>query len=381
MADEDTSKSRHDILQQQLEERYLKAKTDYYRLVLRRQDDLVRQRLQKIPDNWEDYEKNRLASDPVITEEKQKRLSDIKQRKSWELKFESLNVYFINSIENTFMDILNHRNIDESSLLDAIDSVNNIALEIGANVSDLKFLLLSLAKRGVSDLYYVMTAYDRYKKKQFSSFDEQFGSFCDDCIRIFRGYLNVMRNILIFHQTSRFIEKFFQKSSSSRGWKIREQEIKAYLEEKDSEITIIDLRKIIVVADQYRKTMRDDYRFLAYYYNDRDGKLFRYNFIADSLKSKLDDGLVSSRVYEGFGLIRSSFKALKEFHEESGLEEFGNAGFNYQEILEFIIKTGKIIEYFFLRSSRYEDLQNLRNDILYHAQEEYHRINPDADRL
>ncbi len=365
----------------QLETNYHNAKSSYYRLVLRKQDDLVRHRLHKIPDNWDEYNKNRLDSEVEISSEKQTRLSDLKKKKSWELKFESLNIYFISSIENAFLDTLKHKFVTEEFIDDAVDSVKSITLEIGGNISNFKLLLLSLAKRGVSDLYYIIMSYDKFNNINLTTFDEHFENFCRSQVKSLRGYQNILRNIHIFQNASRFIENFFQKSSSSRGWKINEAEIKAFLEDENPEISIIDLRKIIIAADQYRKRLKKDFEFLNYYYNDKDGKMFRYDFIVDSLKLKFNNGKINDSVFEGFESVRNSFIAIKKYYENTGLAGFGSNEFTYNELVEFILKTGKIIEFYFLRSSRYEELKNLRNDILYYNQEEYYQLNPEADRF
>jgi len=368
-------------LLEKLEQNYENAKSNYYRLVLRKQDDMVLKQLQKIPDNWEEYEKTRSDSSPPVSSEKQQRLSDLKNKKSWELKFESLNIYFIRSIEQVFLDTLKQKHIDEEQIDEAIDSVNNIILEIGGNISNFKFLLLSLAKRGVSDLYYIIMSHDKFNNKKFSSFDDEFKSFCEFLIRHFQGYRNIIRNVNIFKDTTVFVENFFQASSSMQGWKVNDNAVKTYLDSKEPAIHIIELVKIINAAEQYRKRLKKDFEYINYYYNDRDGKLFRYNYIIDSHRQKLDSGRISPQVYEGLDNIRMSFLAVKKFCEDQGLGQFGCSDLNYSDLVTLMLKTGKIIEFFYLRASRYEDLKNFRNDILYYAQEEYHLLNPGLERL
>ena len=364
-----------------LEANYEAAKSNYYRLVLRRQDDMVLKQLQKIPDNWEEYEKNRSDDSPAVPQEKQQRLSDLKKRKSWELKFESLNIYFIKAIEHAFLDTIQQKHMHDEQLEDAVDSVNNIILEIGANISNFKTLLLSLAKRGVSDLYYMIMSHDKFNDRQFNSFDEEFHDFCEYLIRHFQGYRNIIRNIDIFINSADFVEQFFTSSSSMQGWKINDNKVKQYLDNKEPEISIIELIKINTAADQYRKRLKKDFEYLNYYYNDRDGKLFRYNYIVDSHRQKLETGKVSQQVFEGLDNIRKGFLAIKTHTEKTGLGSYGSPGLSYSDLVNLILKTGKIIEVHYLRSSRYEDLKNFRNDILYYAQEEYHVLNPELERL
>lgn len=379
--EEKTQKTPEAELLEKLEQNYENAKSNYYRLVLRKQDDMVLKQLQKIPDNWEEYEKNRSDSSPPVPPEKQQRLSDLKNKKSWELKFESLNIYFIRSIEQVFLDTLKQKIIAEDQIDEAIDSVNNIILEIGANISNFKFLLLSLAKRGVSDLYYIIMSHDKFNNKKFNSFDDEFKDFCEFLIRHFQGYRNITRNINIFKNTVEFIEKFFQASSSMQGWKVNDNAVKEYLDSKEPAIHIIELIKIVNAAAQYRKRLKKDFEYMNYYYNNRDGKLFRYNYILDSHRQKLDSGSISQQIYEGLDNIRISFLAVKKFCEDQGLARFGCSDFSYSDLVTFILKTGKIIEFFYLRASRYDDLKNFRNDILYYAQEEFHQLNPGLERL
>ena len=114
-----------------LEEKYRKAKADYYRHVLRKQDEEFINRIQKIPDDWNIFAEIRRNKNLIISETQKKRLTDIKKRKSWELKFESLNIFFLINIEETVLSCLNYRNLSEEELAETIESANHITTEFG----------------------------------------------------------------------------------------------------------------------------------------------------------------------------------------------------------------------------------------------------------
>src|SRR5512145_3257885 len=66
-----------------LENRFIQAKTDYYRYVIRSEDRTMFSKLVKIPDSWENYE---VRSGVHLTDNMKTRLSDMKRKMSWELK-------------------------------------------------------------------------------------------------------------------------------------------------------------------------------------------------------------------------------------------------------------------------------------------------------
>ncbi|PKL40832.1 MAG: hypothetical protein CVV44_04285 [Spirochaetae bacterium HGW-Spirochaetae-1] len=383
------SKHRHDLNEDNgknvdsIETSYNESIVRYYRHVLRKQDEQVLKKIQKIPDDWDEYDKTRLISDPEISEDEKKRLSDIKSKKAWELKFESLNIYYLITIENTMISCLTHKILTDDEIHEAQDSVNSIITEIGGNIKNFKHLLLSLAKRAVSDLYYLMMTFRKYYYKLNVVFDEDFLRFCDDLITFFDEYRVMTRNISGFKKTREFLSRFFPVSANKRGWNIDETALKEFFEEeiKDEARTLAELKRTISAAYLYKKKQKKDYEFIKYYYNERDGKLFRYNFVVNSLSQKLIDQKISADVFEGFKKIRENFINLVRNFENRGLQGFGSPDLSYGQLVEFIFKGSLVLEYYYLRTLQHDELQKFRNDVLHYVEEEYNQLNPDAGRF
>ena len=112
------------------------------------------------------------------------------------------------------------------------------------------------------------------------------------------------------------------------------------------------------------------YSFLKYYYNETDGKMFRLNFINDSLKLKLDENKISPEVYNSYDEIRKCFIEYKYYFETTGISGFGPDKMSYYELIDFIYKVCKIIEFYYLRNMKYDILNKLRTEILYIVERE-----------
>ncbi len=365
-------------LETQAKIEYRAAKAFYYRYMLRKQDEDVFRKLQKIPDDWQKYSDASPERQINITGEQQKRLSDMKKLKSWELKFESLNLYYLINIEDVLMECLSSNDIGDDELYEGIDSANSILTEIGSNISNFKYLLLSLARRAVSDFYYLMLAYEKFNKRREFIFEGGFQEFLTSAITIMTEHRAVIKNVESMKKYSQLIQPLFPKSSNQAGWKMDEFAVKKFIEEKtvsgEKKSPVIELRSIVSAGYLFKKKLKDDYDFIKYYYNDHDGKMYRYNYITEMLSQKLKEGKISAEVFSGFELIRKKFTEIKEIFEIKGLLGFGPRGMNYLEVLEFVYKCAKIIEFFYLRSMRYDDLQTLRNKVLYYVENEFMRI-------
>jgi len=369
-----SNEQKEDRVDNPLEEKYRKAKADYYRHVLRKRDDDLINKIQKIPDDWNNYSETRKSENLIISDSQKKRLTDIKKRKSWELKFESLNIFFLINIEETVLSCLNYRYLSSEELGESIESANHITTEFGSNITNFKHLLLSLAKRSVSDLYYMIISFRKYYYKQGFIFEKDFISFCDDSIKIINEYRKNMTMVLQFSETRNNLALLFPKSSNTIGWKMDEIAVKKYFEDKEEPERyqiINELKKRVREAIFFKKKLTVDHEYMRYYYNEHDGKVYRYNFITEALKTKLHENQITPEVFERFENIRNSFLEIKRDFDIKGILEFGPEGFTYIETLEFIHKCCKIIEFFYLRSMKYESLQTLRTETLYSIEHEY----------
>ncbi len=364
----DPEEFREDLLYQ----KYLRSKMDYYRHVLRKHDEEMLKRIGKIPDSWEDYDRQKFDSPAEITENTKKRLSDIKNFKSWELRFESLFVYYFTTIEHIFISCLNFRPIPDEKIDEAIDSAESLILEIGGNIMNFKHLLLSLAKRSVSDFYYLMITYFKFYKNINMDFENNFKEFCTDVIDILKEYKKVKAEVEGYIKLKAFIDGFFSKSSNVTGLRLNEFSLKEYMEKEsqDGLLNAEKLKRIAFAGYRFKNRVKKNLKFIKYYYNEKDGKLFRYSFIVDSLKNKLREKKITVAVFDGMKNIRGSFLEVKEFIDNKRLEEGGPPLFNYSMMLEFVYKCCKIIEFRYLREQKHEELQNLRNDMLYYVENE-----------
>jgi hypothetical protein len=362
-----------DMNEDELYRSYLESKTQYYRNVLRKQDQELLRKIQKIPDNWDGYDK--AENNLIISHDEKKRLSDIKKAKSLELKFEGLFAYQLVNVENSLMSCLNYRFITNEQLDEAKHSADSILPEIQNHVPDFKHLLLRLAKRSVSDLYYLMISYVKFYKKRNFNFNSDFAEFLSDSIKIYIDYERLPEMLGEFISYSNLMDKFFSKSSNEIGWRLNEFDMRDFLENQtDPFYSSSNLTRIATSAYSFMKKLKEDHNFITYYYNHNDGKLFRYNFIVNALSQKLKKNLITSEMFEGLSAIRHNFIVLKQNFEKDGIEWFGPHRMNYFRVLEFLYKCCKIIEFIHLRSMEYDKLQELRNEILLPVEKELRQL-------
>lgn len=351
----------------ELEENFFKLKMNYYRYVIRNEDKNILSKFSKIPESWENYTP---AEGTRINDDIKSRLSDIKKKKSWELKLESLYLFYITDMENKIISMMQQRSISENEIDEAIDSVNNLILEFDDELINFKYLMLTLAKRSVSDFYYILTAYSRFFYKKNFVFETDVKLMMNDFVTFLTSYKKRDRILKRFLKTKEEISSLFQKSSNQIGWRMNEFAVKEFLDKSDQIVKIAEFNWTVKEGFDYKKTLMNYYSFLKYYYNEKDGKLFRLNFISESLKTKFDEGRISSEVYETYEEIREAFRVYKFHFEGAGLLEFGPDEMSYMELLDFIYRLSKIIEFYYLRNMKHEQLQIFRNDILYYVEKE-----------
>ena len=99
---------------------------------------------------------------------------------------------------------------------------------------------------------------------------------------------------------------------------------------------------------------------------------FSFRLTGKRLLSRLSP--VCFEIFEKFTGMRTAFCDIKYTYDMNGFEYFGFNGMQYVKLVDFIYKGSKILEYFYLRNSKYEDLQNLRNSILVYIENEHHKI-------
>jgi len=258
---------------------------------------------------------------------------------------------------------------------ETIDSISNLILEIDDELLNIKYMLLTLAKRSISDFYYLISAYCKFFLKQNFNYEKNMKSCLEQIIYLFKKNNLFNKNIEIFLQTNDEISDLFNKSSNEFGWRINEISVRNYFEQSNQTVRITELNKIVRSAYEYKKNLLNYYSFLKFYYNENDGKLFRLNFIYDSLKFKLDENKISEDVFESYKLIKESFFNYNYQFGLVGLMGFGSEKIPYNDLLDFIFKLCKVIEFYYLRNMNYESLQVLRNDILYYIEKEILTLN------
>ena len=153
---------------------------------------------------------------------------------------------------------------------------------------------------------------------------------------------------------------------------MEDRAVKEYFDDKNNSkhTTSITFANIIQKLILFKQTIQNYYNFLKYYYSEKTGLLFRYDFIINTLDQKLHEGKVDIPTVAGFKKIRESFIKLKSEFESQGLFNFGPDGYWYIDIIQFIYKCCKILEFIYLRSSNYDRLKELRNDILFKIEKE-----------
>jgi len=356
----------------ELEKKYIQSKIDYYRFVIRNEDKTILTRFGKIPDNWDNYEHHDNIN---LTDGIKSRLSDIKRKKSWELKLQSLYFFFITNIENKLITVFQQGYIEDDELDEAVDSLSNLILEIDDELLNIKYLLLTLAKRSISDFYYLISAYCKFFLKKNFNYENDIKIILEEIINVFKDYRlidNVIKKILSINDE---ISPLFTKSSNEFGWRMNEFSVKEYFEKSNQAVKISELTKIAKSAYEYKKVFLNYYSFLKFYYNENDGKLFRLNFVYDSLKNKFDENKITYEVFESYQHIRECFINYKNHFEILGLIGFGSEKLSYHEFLELTFKLCKIIEFYYLRNMKYDALQLFRNDILFYVEKEMLTLN------
>jgi hypothetical protein len=182
-------------------------------------------------------------------------------------------------------------------------------------------------------------------------------------------------NIQNLLEVNEEISPLFSRSSNEFGWRMNEFAVKDYFEKSNQALKIGGLTKIVKTAYDYKKLVLNYYSFLKFYYNENDGKLFRLNFVHESLKSKLNENNINSDVFDSYLQIKDSFTKYKNHFEVIGLLGFGSEKLAYHELLELTFKLCKIIEFYYLRNMKYDALQSFRNDILYYVEKEMLTLN------
>ena len=368
-----------DQVARELEERHDRARASYYRHILRGEDEAMLRRVQKIPDSWDGVTLTGRNGPLRITPEQKKRLTDIKKLKAWELKFESLNIAFLLTLEKAVYGVIAWKETGREELDEARDAAQTLILEIGGNISNFKHLLLSLAKRAISDLYYLILAHGKFSRRTGGGFEDQFGDFCRAAVERFTAYGKSLEHLEVFRKYRDRIGPFFTGSSNKQGWRINEAAVKMFLDgsTEENRSFMHALQAVVASAYRFNRQLKSDYDFLVYYNNEHDGRLFRLNFVVDSLSRKLDEKKISSRAYELFSEIRDSFIAQKKHFESRGIAGFGPGAFNYHDSLEFTHKACQIIEYHLLRTLQYDELKAFRSNYSYRIQKEYYQFHPE----
>lgn len=350
-----------------LESKYRSAKTDYYRYVIRSEDKDMLSKMIKIPDDWEDYKPREGVK---LTESMKKRLSDIKRKMSWELKLQSLYFIYITNIEYVILSVLQQRDIEKHELDDAADSINNISIELEDELLNIKHLLLTLAKRSISDFYYLVSAYCKFFYKKNFHYESDIRIVLNEFIKMIQQQVQSRKSIESFKKYETEISQFFQASSNELGWRLNDFFAKEYFEKENKTMKIMEYNRLLKDLFDYKNSLRNYFNFLKYYYNETDGKMFRKNFIYESLKQKLEDKKISNDTFKTYENIRKSFIRYRSAFESSGIRVFGNHDMPYIDIIHLIYKLCKIMEFYYLRNMKYDNLQNLRNEYLLYIEKE-----------
>ena len=365
----DASDINSDVIDEivKLELKYTSAKTNYYRYVIRSEDRDLFSKMIKIPDNWDNY----ISREGVkLTESMKKRLSDIKRKMSWELKLQSLYFIYITNIENVVLSVLQQRIIDRQELHDAIDSINNISLELDDELFNIKHLLLTLAKRSISDFYYLVSAYCKFFYKKNFLYEADIRIVLNEFVKIINKQFFLKDNILVFQKYNLEISHFFQSSSNELGWRLDEFAIKDCFEKENMAVKILEYSGLLKDLLEYKNNLRNYFHFMKYYYNETDGKMFRMNFINESLKLKLNEQKITKDTLQTFEVIRENFVSYRKAFENAGIAFFGDSKMPYIEVIHLIYKLCKIMEFYYLRNMKYDNLQNLRTDYLLNIEKE-----------
>lgn len=367
MKNRDTSGSsaRKEIIS--LENKYIKAKTDYYRFVIRAEDKTMFSKIIKIPDSWENY---KTGEGVYLTESMKSRLSDIKRKMSWELKLQSLYCIYVTSIENCMISVLQQRTMDKNDLGETVDSINSMIVELESELMNIKHLLLTLAKRSISDFYYLLSAYCKFFYKKNFHYETDMKIMMIEVVKLLNQQIVLIKNIKNFKKLNDEISPLFNSSTNELGWRMDEIAVKNFFEKDNQAAKMFEFNRLLKDLFEYKNTVKNYYNFLKYYYNENDGRLFRLNFVYESLKQKHEEEKMGRDTLKAFEEIRSCFIQYKSSFDAVGIAGFGDESITYLEVVHLIYKLCKIMEFYYLRNMKYDLLQNLRNDYLFYVEKE-----------
>ncbi len=354
-----------------LENNFNNAKINYYRFVIRSEDKMMFSKLMKIPDSWENYQNTKGVN---LTDTVKSRLSDIKRKMSWELKLQSLYCFYITDIENNIISVLQQRAFDKETLDETSDSINNIILELDSEMFNIKHLLLTLAKRSISDFYYLISAYSKFFHRTNFNYENNIKKILHEFVKLINDQISFAGNLEALKKVESEIAPLFQTSTNVLGWRIDEFALKDFIEKESQAARIYEFNRLVKKLYEYKNRLRSYYNFLKYYYNENDGKLFRLNFVYESLKQKFEEQKITQETFNAFEDIRTSFIEYKKHFEISGIPGFGDVNTPYINVVHIIYKLCKILEFYYLRNMRYENLQELRNKYLLYIEKEIYAI-------
>ncbi|HNV46929.1 MAG TPA: hypothetical protein PLE73_13805 [Spirochaetota bacterium] len=356
-----------------LERAYTERKARYYRHVLRKEDGALLRRILKIPDSWSDYERAHGAG-ASLSDHQKKRLSDIKKSKGDELAFESRYILGLITIENALLACLQYHESCAALADDALESAREILAGAAAGPFNFKHLLLSLAKRSISDLYYLMASYQKFYHKKCFEFDADFTAVVERIAGTIRAAGTLDERLRGFSKYREIIAPFFTRSSTYAGLRLDEISLKRQYESGGIGIKPEHLEIVVPALDAYRTELRRNHDFIAYYYNRTDGKRYRYDFIRTALLQKNAAGGISEETLESFIAVHDSFCAIEARFLEKGLADFGPPALPYGAATELAFQCCKVLEYLYLRGGHYEKLQDMRSRWLQHTEQDLHRL-------
>lgn len=265
-----------------------------------------------------------------------------------------------------------------TKITDASGTIQNMLTDSSENC---RHMLLSLARRAASDLYYMVAARNRYYQQQEYQFSRDFPLFCNQLATSYSSHCMIHN---IFSQNSELtamIQETLLPASNSLGITVKDQDLRSWIPENDDDsmMLVTRLKKYMTTLFVYRNRIKDDFSFLRYYFNERDGKGYRYQFTMELLEAKKARGEISPLLPESFGHVYRTFRKLSSILMQMSLEDFGPRDFTYRQIVILVYGAAKFLEYIYLRNGNHEDLKLLRSEVYYHIEKELMQYKTSTD--
>ncbi len=293
-------------------------------------------------------------------------MNKMKERMRDEHDFSIENSVHLITLESALIGVLSYQKMEHDEIDRALESIGTMIKAFRADREGYRSFMMDMAKQAVSDTYYLFLLYSKYYLNTDLSY-ENMELLLQHISRRLEEYTETMQVINILTKYKKHVDKLFFTTNQKIPWEYDDYRMREFytVNQGDKILSTVVMSKILEKALTLKDVLKKDYQFLSKYYNTDNGKSFRYRFIVHSMTNKVNSGKISDKIYHTFLEVTSAYQSLYDTFTSNGIGRFGGEmTMDYADVLEFSYKASKLIEYKYLRSSRYEKLDDFRSDVL-----------------